>query len=159
MFPMCLKRGETMNVPFFEFLTEPSLTTLTPSYTFSHFGDYDVLVRVTDTNGESSEDGCHVSVTEVAPTATVTTSGPVTEGGTVTSTLAVVEPDSTDTLTVYASWQGGDFEEVPVAVDGSGAVTTSTTSSPTPPVIRPSFAWKTRAASPPTLPSTSSSTS
>jgi hypothetical protein len=48
-----------------DFQTDPNLTTLTIQYTFG-YGDYDVLVKVTDNNGEISEDSFHVTTTEVA---------------------------------------------------------------------------------------------
>jgi hypothetical protein len=71
-----------------DFVTDPSLTTLTPTYTFADFGEYDVLVQVTDTNGTTGENSFHVSVNEVTPTATgVRYSGPMVQfsGSTITS--------------------------------------------------------------------------
>jgi hypothetical protein len=96
-----------------DYQVDPDLTTLTPSYTFSHFGDYDFLVTVTDNNGETSEDGFHVTADEVTPTATAAYSGPAFEGDKVTFTVWVADPDTSDALNLYADWQGtGDFDPI-----------------------------------------------
>ncbi len=49
-----------------DFVVDPTLTTLSVPYDFSTYGEYDVLVQVTDTDGQVSEDGFHVTVTEDA---------------------------------------------------------------------------------------------
>ena len=97
-----------------DYVTDPTLTTLTPQFTFPTYGDYDLLVTVTDNNGETSEDGFHVTVTEDTPTASgVTATGPVVEGGTVTFTVAAADPDTLDTVSIYADWQGdGTFDQI-----------------------------------------------
>ncbi len=66
-----------------EWVQDTSLTSLTANVPFPDFGEVDVWVKVTDTNGESAEDGFHITVDEWAPTASsfvVTTAGPITEG-------------------------------------------------------------------------------
>ncbi len=61
----------------------------------------------------TAEDGFQVTVNEVAPTATVSGSGTINQGGTETFTITPADPDSSDTVAVYADWQGtGTF--VPV---------------------------------------------
>ena len=89
------------------YVSDPTLTTLTPNYTFPTFGDYDVLVTVTDNNGATSEDGFHVKVDEVAPTATsVTCSGPINEGQSEKFTVTPVDPDTSDVVRIFADWDG-----------------------------------------------------
>jgi hypothetical protein len=103
---------------------DTSLTTLTPQYTFTTFGDYDLLVTVTDNNGETSEASIHATVTEVAPSSTGVTATPntVVRGNPVTFTVPVADPDALDTVTVYADWEGsGTFDQVNDAQPSVGA--------------------------------------
>ena len=120
------------------FETDPTLTDLSEMYTFAWAGEYDVQVKVTDNNEKSSEGWFHVSVTNAAPTAapvvaTRADGSPlgtgINEGQSVTFTIAELDPDALDTVTVYADWLGtgeyiqlyeGDFT---VTADGSVSVT------------------------------------
>ncbi len=93
-----------------DYVVDPTLTTLSVPYTFDQYGDYDVLVEVTDTNGQVSEDGFSVTVTEDAPSAAASASpNPAPEGSVVTFTVQVApDPDSLDTISIYADWEGTD---------------------------------------------------
>jgi hypothetical protein len=94
---------------------DTGLTTLTPQYTFGTFGDYDLLVTVTDNNGESSEKSLHVTVTEVTPLSPDLTITPstVVRAYPVTFDINVQDPDTLDTTTVYADWEhNGAFDQV-----------------------------------------------
>ena len=64
-----------------DYVDAAGLDTLTPQYTFPTYGDYDVLVTVTDNSGESSVDGFHVTATEVTPTSSGVTVSSPTSGG------------------------------------------------------------------------------
>ncbi len=89
-------------------------TGLTDTHTFATFGDYDVVVDVTDTNGNTGEASFHVLVNEVTPTATVTVDHTqVFAGGSVTFTVDAADPDALDALSVFADWTGdGNPDEV-----------------------------------------------
>jgi hypothetical protein len=50
-----------------DYVVDPTLTTLTPTYTFAHYGQYDVQLTVTANDGQVSEAGFPVTVTEVPP--------------------------------------------------------------------------------------------
>jgi hypothetical protein len=100
-----------------DFVTDPTLTGLTVSYPFAHYGEYDLLVRVTDNNGETAEGSFHVTAAESAPhILSASSNGPVVFGDPVTFTVRLSTPDDSDTVTVFADWQGtGDFDEVDVS--------------------------------------------
>jgi hypothetical protein len=151
-----------------DFETDPNLPTvqepsgtlsvnIAQNYTFTAYGDYEVLIEVTDVNGQTTENGFDVTVNEFAPTATVSYSGPTTAGSTVTFTVAELDPDTIDTVTIYADWQGtGLFEEVDqdqITNNGDGSIsffsTITTIVRPAATAIRRSFASRTTAASTP----------
>ena len=58
---------------------QSNLTQLSQSYTFAHYGEYDVLVHVTDIHGEQAEAGFHVTVAPPMPTAIVSVNGPINQ--------------------------------------------------------------------------------
>ncbi len=108
------------------YVVNPSLTTLTPTYTFAHYGPYDVLLTVTAKDGQVAQADIPVTVAEVAPTATVTDSGPVAAGQSETFTVGVTDPDALDNVTVLADWTGsGTFQQVDASqmtVNGNGTL-------------------------------------
>ncbi len=88
-------------------------TGLTHSHTFATFGDYDVLVSVTDTNGNTAQSSFHVRVNEDTPLATVQVGPAVTEGQATTFTVTPTDPDQLDALSVFADWDGsGNPDEI-----------------------------------------------
>ncbi len=88
-------------------------TSLTDSHTFATFGDYDVLVSVTDTNGNTAQSSFHVRVNEDTPLATVQVGPAVTEGQATTFTVTPTDPDQLDALSVFADWDGsGNPDEI-----------------------------------------------
>lgn len=100
--------------------------TLTPDFTYTAAGTYEVAVQVTDASGDSTLSVLFVTVTNVAPTATVTNDGPVEEGSAVTFTVSnISDPNPDDSFTIFAAWEGtGNFEEITAAeltthIDGS----------------------------------------
>jgi hypothetical protein len=100
-------------------------TGLTDSHTFATFGDYDVLVSVTDTNGNTGQASFHVRVNEVTPLATVSVGPAVTEGQATTFTVTPSHLDQLDSLSGFADWDGsGDSDEIPPlarVVNGNGS--------------------------------------
>ncbi len=89
-------------------------TGLTDNHSFTTFGDYDVLVSVTDTNGNTGQATFHVRVNEDTPLATVSVGPAVTEGQATTFTVTPTDPDQLDALSVFADWDGsGDPDEIP----------------------------------------------
>ncbi len=93
---------------------DDAATGLTDSHTFTTFGDYDVLVSVTDTNGNTAQASFHVRVNEDTPLATVQVGPAVTEGQATTFTVSPSDPDQLDALSVFADWDGsGDPDEIP----------------------------------------------
>ena len=96
-----------------DFQIDPTLTTLTPTYTFPTYGEYDVWVTVTANDGQTSEAGFHVTVNEVTPTAAVSDSGPIAEGSAETFTVGEIDPDTLDTVSILVDWTGsGTFDEL-----------------------------------------------
>ncbi|HVS39904.1 MAG TPA: PKD domain-containing protein, partial [Gemmataceae bacterium] len=97
------------------FNADPSASgTFTPTYTYAAPGTYEAALQVTDQFGVSSLSTSIVTVTDVAPTATVANSGG-TEGSPVTFTVSNVSDIApNDTLTYLADWNGnGQFEMIP----------------------------------------------
>jgi PKD repeat protein len=88
--------------------------TLTPTYTFTPPGTYEVALQVSDPWGGVSLTTLTATVTDVAPTATVTNSGPTPEGSPVTFTVAnLVDQTPGETPTFWVDWTGsGQFEEL-----------------------------------------------
>src|SRR5207302_6419392 len=86
-----------------------------PSHVYAHAGDYQAVVRVTDTHGDIGDATSTVTVHSVAPTATVTASGPTPEGSAVVFTVAgLTEADPDDPPSVWVDWTGdGSFDLVP----------------------------------------------
>jgi hypothetical protein len=96
-----------------DYQADPGLTGLTATKTFAAYGGYDVLVRVTDNNGQESESGFRLNVAEAPVSASVTVAGPVDEGYPGTFTAQFATPDATDSVSVYADWTGsGDFRKL-----------------------------------------------
>ncbi len=87
---------------------------LTPSYVYTTPGTYLVALQVTDQDGLSDLESTVVTVTDVAPTATVSNSGTTAEGSPVTFTVSnLVDQTPGDTPTILADWDGsGQFEEI-----------------------------------------------
>ena len=85
---------------------------LNPSYVYSTPGTYTVALQATDQFGLSSLATMVVTVTDVAPTATVTNSSPTPEGSAVTFTVSnLVDQTPGDTPSILADWTGsGQFQ-------------------------------------------------
>jgi hypothetical protein len=109
-----------------DYQTDPTLTTLTPTYTFPTYGQYSVLVTVTANDGQTTEDSFTVTATEVTPTAGLTVSGPINEGQAETFTLNTISPDTLDTVSILADWRGtGTFKQLnpeDLTVNANGTV-------------------------------------
>ena len=89
-----------------------SVSSLSQNYTFSDFGDYDILVTVTDGVGQTTQYDFDVTVTEATPTLAVSVSDPP-EGSTVTFTATITNPDPSETDAIYADFTGdGVFEQI-----------------------------------------------
>lgn len=89
---------------------------LAPSFQYTAAGTYLAAVRVTNTvGGAATIREVIVNVTNVAPTATVTHSGPTPEGSNVTFTVSgLTDPNSAATFGFEADWTGsGEFEFIP----------------------------------------------
>ena len=86
--------------------------TLTPTHTFTAPGTYEVALQATDPFMVSTLSTAEVTVTDVAPTATVGNSGSTPEGSPVTFTVSnVVDLDPADTVTYLVDWTGsGQFQ-------------------------------------------------
>src|SRR5207248_1488971 len=89
--------------------------TLTPTHLYSTAGDYEVVLKVTDNNGDITYSSLAITVTNIAPTATVSNSGPTAEGAPVWFTVSgITDPDPADFYTFWADWTGsGEFKHVP----------------------------------------------
>ncbi len=87
---------------------------LTPSYVYTTPGTYLVALQATDQYGLSDLETMVVTVTDVAPTATVSNSGTTPMGSPVTFTVSnLVDQTPGDTPTISADWTGsGQFEEI-----------------------------------------------
>ena len=93
--------------------TDPDLSGTSITYTFPSYGEYDVWVVVTGNDGQTAEDGFHVTANEVKPTAVVIGSGPINEGSAETFTVWPSDPDAADTVSLYADWTGsGQFQQL-----------------------------------------------
>ncbi|HEY7427591.1 MAG TPA: PKD domain-containing protein [Gemmataceae bacterium] len=96
------------------FVAVPNSNTLTPTYAYTTPGTYEAALQVIDAYGQVSLSTVTVTVNDVAPTATVTNSGPANAGSPVTFTVSNVQ-DLTpgDTPTYLVDWDGsGQFEEL-----------------------------------------------
>jgi hypothetical protein len=75
----------------------PASGEASPSHAFADDGTYAVTLTVTDAAGVTSSDTSHVAVSNVAPTASLVTSGSVNEGSPIAVTLAgAFDPSSAD---------------------------------------------------------------
>ena len=100
---------------------DPSLTGLTPSYTFDTVGDYDFWVTVTDANGETGDAWFHVTASNDVPEGDVSYVGPngqvmeeFDEGQSVTFTVRnltrELNVENLDMLSVYVKWTDADAD-------------------------------------------------
>lgn len=82
-------------------------TSQNPLHIYADNGSYSVSLTVTDSGGATSTTATTTaSITNVAPTATITSVGPIDEGVSFTAGATVLDPGSADTFT-YA-WAFGD---------------------------------------------------
>lgn len=82
-------------------------TTQTATCTYTKYGNYTALLKVTDSNGRTGTDTARVTVSNIPPTlATPSVTGTLVEGSTLTFTASASDPGTSDTLT-YA-WTFGD---------------------------------------------------
>jgi Pretoxin HINT domain/Bacterial Ig-like domain (group 3)/Bacterial Ig domain len=104
-----------------EYEQDATLTHLSEQVQFPHYGEVDVWVIVTDSNGEKAEDGFHVTIDEAAPLATATATGPngaisgnaalLTEGQTASFTVWLTDRDILDTDSIWVNWFGLEGDE------------------------------------------------
>src|SRR5207247_510998 len=97
-------------------------TSLSPTYAFPTFGEYDVWVEVTGTDGQTGDGWFHVTAREIPPAASVSVGGPISEGQAATFTVRNLDPDSLDTVTIYANWTGSPADAFDQLTDGDYTV-------------------------------------
>jgi PKD repeat protein len=109
---------------------QTAAATLTPTHTYADNGTYTATLTVTDNFGASGSDSAIITVGNVAPTATLSNSGPVTEGDPATvSFTGETDASGTD----LASGLRCSFAVDPVLLASSYAAAGTDTSS--------SFTW------------------
>jgi len=97
--------------------TADATGTLSPTHQYLTPGDYEVALRVTDEFGGVSVSSAWITVLNVAPTGTVSYSGPADEGTEVTITIDDIhDPDPDEIILIYVDWKG-EYEWELVSVD------------------------------------------
>jgi PKD repeat protein len=109
---------------------------LMPQHIYADNGDYTVTLTVTASDGVWLSDWLAVSVTNVAPTLTLSGDATVAEGATYTLGLSATGDPGTDTISQWTvTWGDGAVEDVPgnpssvthIYADGPNAYTISAT--------------------------------
>src|ERR671935_184803 len=97
------------------------------SHTYVDNGSYTVTVKVTDKDGGSDSKTFKVDVANVAPTATLSNDGPVSEGSSATISFSnQFDPSSTDTSAGFHyafSCSNGDLSGATYGGSGTSAST------------------------------------
>ncbi|WP_145244004.1 polymorphic toxin-type HINT domain-containing protein [Urbifossiella limnaea] len=92
---------------------DPSVHEAPEHYVFPWYGDWSVRVVATDVDGNVGENWFAVTADDFTPVEEVSPVPTVAEGTPSVFTIREVDPDTWDTLTVYADWgEGKGFEQV-----------------------------------------------
>src|SRR5262249_33310369 len=75
-----------------DYVSDPNLTGLSPSYRFSTFGTYAFWVVATANDGQTTENGFFATAGEVTPTAAISPVAPILEGNAATFTVNTIDP-------------------------------------------------------------------
>lgn len=98
-----------------DYIANPGTGTISGTHTYADSGNYTISVTVSDTFHTSTAATKNVTVTNVAPTLTISTGGPVNEGATLNLTVNHSDP-GTDTITSWSiNWGDGNIEVFPGA--------------------------------------------